>query len=92
LKVLLDVPLEGLEKYLTQHGHEVHTATKENVRPDEALLRYASKNGCVLVIEDKKASRIAMGMGIRLVKVDMELIAKRVHEELIAKYSRISDP
>jgi hypothetical protein len=85
-KILLDVPLEGLEKYLQQYGHEVHTATNEKVIPDDRLLQYASENGCVLVIEDKKASRVAKEMDIRLVKVDMEFIAKEVHKELIANY------
>jgi predicted nucleic acid-binding protein len=86
VKILLDVPLEGLAKYLEHYDHEVYTATKENVRPDEELIKYASENGCVLVIEDKQASRIAKAMGIRVVKVDMQLIADRVQKELSTKY------
>lgn len=91
-KLLLDVPLEGLERYLVQYGHEIHTDTKERVIPNDALLKYASDNGCVLVIEDKKASKIALGMGIRVINVDMKLIAKEVHNELTSKYPGVIEP
>jgi hypothetical protein len=92
LKILIDVPLEGLSKYLESYGHEVHTATGEQVIPDDQLLKYASENGCTLIIEDKKASRIAKGMGIRVVKVDMGVIAKSVQRELMNKYPGILEP
>jgi hypothetical protein len=89
MRVLLDVPLEGLREYLELYGHEIHTATGEKVIPDDQLLKCALENGFTLVIEDKKASRIAKGMGIRVVKVDMGLIAEGVQRELNNKYPGI---
>lgn len=83
MKLLLDVPIEGLAKYLVKYGYDVFTATEKNVIPDDDLLRYALENDCVLIIEDKKASKKAEELGIRIVKVDMEMIAEKVHAELL---------
>ena len=55
MKLLLDVPIEGLAKYLVKYGYDVFTATEKNVIPDDDLLMYALENDCVLVIEDKKS-------------------------------------
>ena len=83
MKLLLDVPIEGLAKYLVKYGYDVFTATEKKVIPDDKLLRYAKENDCVLIIEDKKASKKAEELGIRIVKVDMEMIAEQVHVELL---------
>lgn len=83
MKLLLDVPVEGLAKYLVKYGYDVSTATEKKVIPDDKLLGYAKENDCVLIIEDKKASKKAKELGIRIVKVDMEMIAEKVHLDLL---------
>lgn len=80
--ILLDVPVEGLKKYIKAHGYEVITATEKKIIEDDKLIQYAKQNNCILVTEDKKATRIAKEMGIITIPVNVELIATSVIKEL----------
>lgn len=57
MKVLLDVPVEGLKESLRDKGYEVTTVTEKGIIPDDKMIQYALENDCILVTEDKKPTR-----------------------------------
>ena len=90
--ILLDVHMEGLYEILSDKGWNVETVTEKlgsskEDRSDTKIIQYAKNSGCIVVTEDKKLIRRCNASEIEIITVEIEEIARTVHEKLRSKFS-----
>jgi len=81
--VLLDEPLFGLEEYLRDLGWKI-VKVPPSVSDDE-VVNIAKKNAYVVVSPDRKLLSRCRVIGIQIVDVGFEALARIVHETLEKK-------
>jgi len=78
--VSLDEPLFGLEEYLRDLGWKI-VKVSPGVSDDE-VVNMAKKNGYVIVSPDRKLLSRCRVLGVQIVDVGFEALARMVHQSL----------
>ena len=91
--ILLDVHVEGMENILSDFKWSVKTVTKlfgdsEDARKDQNVITYAKSNkNCIVVSQDHDLIRRCRTLGIKVVGLEMDDLAKLVNEILKKEFS-----
>ena len=90
--VLLDVMVENLREFLEDKDWKVETVSKtlgvtQENRDDTKILRYAEKEGRVIITEDKKLINRLKAMEIDVFTVEDYDRANIIHKKLDEKFS-----
>ena len=90
--VLLDVMVENLREFLEDKDWKVETVSKtlgvtQENRDDTKILRYAEKEGRVIITEDKKLINRLKAMEMDVFTVEDYDRANIIHKKLDEKFS-----
>ena len=91
--ILLDVQLEGMLDFIRDMGWKVDTVTKlfgttESDRKDDKIIEHAKNNrNTVVVTQDQGLTKRCRSLGINVVGIEMDNLAKMVDKELREKFS-----
>ena len=88
MKLLLDEMYAGLKEYFETLGYEVATAQEAGLKgaKDKEIVKYAGKNGFILVTQDQKPAELADLTGVKSILVSKAMIAKIADAEIKSKY------
>ena len=81
-KLLVDEPVLGLEPFLRDLGWEVACVSPRT--SDDDIVGRAKADGYIVVTPDRRLLTRCRTLGIEVVDVGFEDLARRVHETLVA--------
>jgi predicted nuclease of predicted toxin-antitoxin system len=89
MKILLDEMYAGLKEYFETLGYEVVTAQEAGLKAakDRDVVKYAGKNGLILVTQDQKPAELAELTGAKFVLISNAMIAKIADAKIREKYA-----
>jgi predicted nuclease of predicted toxin-antitoxin system len=90
LKLLLDEMYAGLREHLEVLGWDVETAQEAGLSGagDKEVVKYAKRNGLLLVTQDQKPAELAELLGIPCLFISIATVAKIVDKEIREKISQ----
>jgi predicted nuclease of predicted toxin-antitoxin system len=89
MKLLLDEMYAGLKEYFETLGYDVLTVQEAGLKAakDKDVVKYAGKNGLILVTQDQKPAEIAELTNVKYVMISNAMIAKIADAKIKEKYA-----
>jgi predicted nuclease of predicted toxin-antitoxin system len=93
MKLLLDEMYAGLKEYFETLGYDVLTVQEAGLKAakDKDVVKYAGKNGLILVTQDQKPAEIAELTNVKYVMISNAMIAKIADAKIKEKYASLKE-
>lgn len=91
MKLLLDEMYTGLKEYFEILGWDVVTVQDAGLKgaEDKKVIKYAEKNGLLVVTQDQQPADLADLKGVPYVLISKKMIARMVDAKIREKYPDI---
>jgi predicted nuclease of predicted toxin-antitoxin system len=93
MTLLLDEMYAGLKEYFETLGYDVLTVQEAGLKAakDKDVVKYAGKNGLILVTQDQKPAEIAELTNVKYVMISNAMIAKIADAKIKEKYASLKE-